>query len=253
VTIDATDSDVGPRVRERGRRVDDEGRAYAGSQLQLQIYVNVERRRAELDRAVVSALRLPTPELDWVSPLKADKYREYRDKPFLEKLGLGRLFGELKAFWPASGPRWDGLARAPGDRVILIEAKSYPGEVFGPGCAATDAVQARTRIEKALQGAAKRLDVRDAESVADASRWMGRLYQYANRLTHALFLRDHGVDAYMVNVCFSEDPNRRRRTTEAEWKTSCASLKLEVGLTSTPDWLVDVTLPARDRAELLEI
>jgi hypothetical protein len=57
-------------------RVDEFGRAYAGSQLQIQTYVN--RLQQQLDAAILEAL----PELaaggaslQWVSPLERDKCR----------------------------------------------------------------------------------------------------------------------------------------------------------------------------------
>jgi hypothetical protein len=119
------------------KRVDSLGRAYAGSQLQLQIYVN--RRRAELDDAITQALGLPSSPLTWVSPIEDKGFKEYQDTMFLKKLGLEYLIPQLRAFWPKSGPRWDGLARADSSStVILIEAKNYPGEVRGRGCKAVD-------------------------------------------------------------------------------------------------------------------
>jgi hypothetical protein len=237
------------------KRVDEAGRAYAGSQLQLQIYVN--RRRQEIDRAIISALRLGQRQLEWVSPLEARGFKEYHDDEFLRQLGCEYLSGDLREFWPASGPRWDGLAMAPlvaARPVILVEAKSYPREVLGGGCKATDevrAVKARTRIANALKATAAYLGVTDPDHVADDSHWMGPLYQYANRLAHAVFLRKQGLDAYMVNVCFTDDPHRP--TTEAEWQKVCTSLTGQLGLPYRPDWLADVTLPARDRSELLSI
>ncbi len=58
-------------------RVDDSGRAYAGSQLQIQIYVN--KRAEELTQSVLDAfpsLASLTPMLRWVSPLESEKFVE---------------------------------------------------------------------------------------------------------------------------------------------------------------------------------
>jgi hypothetical protein len=61
-------------------RTDAFGRAYAGSQRQIQTYVN--RRRADLDAAILRGL----PELaaegaqfEWVSPLEEERFNEYQD------------------------------------------------------------------------------------------------------------------------------------------------------------------------------
>jgi hypothetical protein len=60
-------------------RTDAFGRAYAGSQRQIQTYVN--RRRAELDAAILHSL----PELavagallEWVSPLEEERFMSTR-------------------------------------------------------------------------------------------------------------------------------------------------------------------------------
>ncbi len=91
-------------------RVDEFGRAYAGSQLQIQIYVN--RRSEELSRGVLRALPSLASlkaRLSWVSPLEAEKFAEYRDGAFLAAVGLEHLVPCLSNFWPPrglSGMRW---------------------------------------------------------------------------------------------------------------------------------------------------
>ncbi|MBL7177378.1 MAG: hypothetical protein ISS66_16265 [Desulfobacteraceae bacterium] len=92
-------------------RVDDVGRAYAGSQLQIQLYVN--RRSEELCQKVIQGLpdlASLYPRLHWISPLENDKFAEYQDTAFLKACGLKNLSAELKAFWPHRGPVWDALA-----------------------------------------------------------------------------------------------------------------------------------------------
>ena len=96
---------------ERKARVDELGRAFAGSQLQIQIYVN--RRQEELSLAVLNALRSLaslSPRLRWVSPLEKNRFIEYKDVHFLRAVGLGYLAGKLSEFWPKGGPNWDALA-----------------------------------------------------------------------------------------------------------------------------------------------
>lgn len=68
-------------------RTDADGLAYAGSQLQVSLYVN--DARADLNRAIVDALpELTNAEIAWVSPLRDERYAEYRDSAALERLGL---------------------------------------------------------------------------------------------------------------------------------------------------------------------
>ena len=94
-------------------RVDKLGRAYAGSQLQIQIYVN--RRSEELSQKVFQGLpdlALLHPHLNWVSPVEEGRFVECQDAAFLKACGLKHLSDDLSAFWPYGGPVWDVL----GDR-----------------------------------------------------------------------------------------------------------------------------------------
>jgi hypothetical protein len=108
------------------KRVDASGKAFKGSQYQLQRYVN--EFPSELERA----LRATIPDLagstiTWRSPIASDGYREYRDAAFLDRIGLTELRPALLEFWPRGGPVWDGLAQVGSDPptgVLLVEAKS---------------------------------------------------------------------------------------------------------------------------------
>src|SRR6266851_9271455 len=96
-------------------RTDSTGRAYAGSQRQIQTYVN-ERTQA-FNAPVAQSLsryNLNEKEIQWVSPIAADNYSEYRDSEFLERVGYGHLAPALREFWPQDGPCWDALARIEG-------------------------------------------------------------------------------------------------------------------------------------------
>ena len=117
-------------------RTDSQGRAYAGSQLQIQIYVN--RLQKKLNTAILNALPSLSaldPTIRWTSPLEADNFAEYQDLAFLKASDLEYLEENLKDFWPRGGPVWDGLAIAEfgGNQgkhgTILVEAKSHVPEV----------------------------------------------------------------------------------------------------------------------------
>jgi hypothetical protein len=165
-------------------RVDENGAAFAGSQLQTQLYVN--RRTAQLDDAIGEELHeLANASIEWRSPLATDGYSEYWDAAFLDRVGLSHHKADLKAFWPTGGPHWDALAVVtqsgsgrPG--VLLAESKSYPAELYGSGFHARNGSMSRTLIERSLGWTQARLGVVD-RSPED---WCGRLYQTGNRLAH---------------------------------------------------------------------
>jgi hypothetical protein len=50
-------------------------------------------------------------QLEWLSPLAADDFAEYRDQAFLDRLGADLPRRPLDSFWPRGGAVWDGLAR----------------------------------------------------------------------------------------------------------------------------------------------
>lgn len=230
-------------------RTDDLGRAFAGSQLQIQLYVN--RRPEELNTAIRSALgpAMPaTAEIVWRSPLESERFAEYRDGEFLAALELPHLREKLAGFWPEGGPRWDGLAvvndpaRPDRSAYLLVEAKSYPKEVFGPGCQAQPdsrrTIEAAHRLTKAWAG---------AEESAD---WLGPLYQYANRLAHVYFLREMAnLPAWLVNLCFLGGPHGS--TGRTDWDAGLAAIWEELGFRYRPiPYTVNVFLAAHDRSEL---
>lgn len=247
-----------PRKRKAGDRQDSTGRAYAGSQASLQVWVN--RRQPQMSSAILKALVIPEDEarIEWASPLERIEkgrkkgFAEYRDGAFLRALGLGTHRPALKAFWPSGGPVWDGLAKIvrPGTGAVgyvLVEAKSYPAEVLGGGCKATK--ESRATITASLAAASRWLGEESHTWETRAESWMGEFYQSANRIAHVYFLRERlGLEAYMVNVCFTGDP--RTPTTEAQWVAAKGEFSKRLGIVgaATP-WLVDIFLSAASHSE----
>lgn len=235
------------------RRCDEDGRAFAGSQLQVQTYVN--RRRQQLDATILALLPDSLREacINWRSPLEEEKFAEYMDGGFLDALGLSRLRSQLRTFWPRGGPHWDGLAtlwRQESSTVVgylLIESKSYPDEMLGSGCTAESDSGPYRLIKKSLNETAQW-----AQPSTDAA-WLGPLYQYANRLAHVHFLQQEtGLPVWLVNLCFTADPHRP--TSQNEWRAGLKMLKRDLGFETTvvPQSL-DVFLPAvPGRDELLK-
>ena len=236
-------------MKTKTTRVDELGRAYAGSQLQIQIYVN--RRSDGLSQKVIQGLpdlASLHARLNWVSPLENDRFAEYQDTAFLKACGLKHLSAELKAFWPPGGPVWDALAtiefenEAGPPGALLVEAKSHPNEVYGSGCKASP--KSKNKIEQALSGTKRWL------GVSEGFDWTGRLYQSANRLAHLYFFREiAGVPAWLVNVFFINDPHSP--TSYEEWQKQLKNVKAELGISGSGiSYIADIFLKARDGSEL---
>ncbi|HEV2500706.1 MAG TPA: hypothetical protein VGY31_14105 [Terriglobia bacterium] len=202
-------------------RTDTSGRAHAGSQRQIQTYVN--ERGPELSRAIAEALQayeLDPSNIRWVSPIAEEQYSEYRDEEFLEKIGAQHLAEKLREFWPGSGPCWDALARLDGG-CVLVEAKSHISEVYGNGCKASG--RSLSLIQSSISRTKQWLGVEP-----DAG-WLGHLYQSANRLAHLYFLREIGAfDAYLVHVYFIDDPHSP--TNLQEWADCISQVNVALGI-----------------------
>jgi hypothetical protein len=236
---DASQRRVDDEIK-RGRR-DENGLAYKGSQLQIALYVN--DHAADLNAAI--ALDLPLladARIEWVSPLRERRYAEYQDGAALRAVGLEEdAVDALEDFWPPGGPVWDGLARVASDSdagVILVEAKSHPGELRGSGTKATDPASV-AQIQTSLTATRKWLEVPD-EIPPDL--WWGPLYQSANRLAHLYFFREVlGVPAWFVHVLFTDDPTFKPTSREA-WRPALARAEAELGLSSSTDGYAHVFL-----------
>lgn len=232
-------------------RVDDNGAAYAGSQLQTQLYVN--KRADQLDAAIRDAFgdELAGASFEWRSPLADDRYAEYWDPAFLKRLKLDDHVDALGTFWAKrGGPHWDALALVtqPGHEhpgVLLVEGKSYPDEMLkGSGLTATDPQSTHT-IEKALAWTQGVLGI-----PLNTAAWTGPLYQNANRLAHVYWLRSRGVRAWLVHLLFTGD--KRSPTTAHEWHDALTQADKALGLTGvTVDAARHVLLPAGSRDDLL--
>jgi hypothetical protein len=214
-------------------RCDRDGKAFAGSQRQIQFYVN--ERPLVLNQAISDAFKTAL-DLRWVSPLESESYREYWDSAFLRALGLSKYSKELSNFWPNGGPHWDALAvesRTSG--VVLLESKSHVSEIFGNGCGA-EADSSVQKIEKAITLTKEWLQV------TQPSNWKGPLYQCANRLAHLYFFREIlRMEAWLVNVYFTDDPHSS--TSRASWQAGIADVKKVLGIGAIP-FCADVFLPA---------
>ena len=216
-------------------RIDSTGRAYKGSQRQIQTYVN--EKQDALNSAIAQSLsryNVDAHGISWVSPLAQDNYLEYRDSEFLERVGLGHLGTSLSKFWAHGGPRWDALAQIKGG-CLLVEAKSHVSEIESGGCQAS--IGSRRAIEKALEA------TRNWLGVSTGGDWTGKFYQCANRYAHLYFLTQIArVPAYLINVYFIEDPCKP--TSRAEWDLGIADVRLELRVSGVVPFSAAVFLKA---------
>jgi len=151
--------------------------------------------------------------IEWRSPIESDRYAEYYDDEFLDRLGIenGDLEVPLHSFWPRSGPRWDGLARTSSCKYLMVEAKAYIEEGVDFGSKAGDA--SRQKIAEAL-GHSKQ-----AYGARTEANWESPFYQYANRLAHLHFLVErNGIDAYLVFMYFANAPDVPSPCTAEHWE-----------------------------------
>jgi hypothetical protein len=182
-----------------------------GSLKWIQIAVNKHPRA--LDQLILPHLPRAS-SLEWLSPLAADEYAEYRDDQFLRRVGLASEELGLKQFWPMRGPQWDGLARSDAGDVLLIEAKAHVAELCSPASQAGYA--SLERIEEALLATANALGARPLAP------WRTAFYQLGNRLAHLYFLRSRGIPAWLILVNFVGDAAMNGPSTSEAWKAAYA-------------------------------
>lgn len=183
--------------------------ARRGSQKWIQVAVNEhpEVLRHALQAAGALAPRV---KVEWLSPL-ADRFAEYRDDAFLQRLGVELTKRPLSSFWPARGPVWDGLARTSDGEYLLVEAKAHIAEIVSPASKASPASLAK--IERALK------ETRDALAPKTTISWSGTFYQITNRLAHLYLLRRlNGVKARLVFLYFVGDSDVGGPRTIEEWE-----------------------------------
>ena len=184
--------------------------ARKGSQRWLQVAVN--RAVDVINRHLRSAIPgSSTDRIEWLSPLAAENYVEYRDGTFVETLGI-TLRKPLTEFWPTRGPMWDGLATV-GENRVLVEAKGHIGEMIsGASRASTDS---KKLIEDSLLAVRRILAPRNE---VEWSHWNGAFYQYANRLAHLQFLNEWGDHpVHLVYVYFLNANDVHGPSTIDEW------------------------------------
>jgi hypothetical protein len=106
----------------------------------------------------------------------------------------------------------------------------------------------REKIEKALAATQQWLGVEEAPD-----RWLGELYQSANRLAHLYWLRKVArVEAWLVHLLFTDDYTHRGASRE-EWDRDLPLIDRELGLVSQSEWASHAYLPALAPEELTRL
>jgi hypothetical protein len=185
----------------------------------------VHRQPASFEAALrTQGLPRPGETIHWLSPLGHDQHAEYRDEHFLECIGCESLTEKLKDFWPSRGPQWDALARTNQDRILLVEAKAH-GDEMRSSCHAY--------AERSLGKIGRAIDKTKAQLGVQPDRdWLNGYYQYANRLAHLTFLRESGVDAWLIFLYFVGDEDMEGPADEAGWKSYLDEAYAHLGLPS---------------------
>ena len=165
--------------------------------------------------------------IHWLSPVVEDEYAEYFDGEFLQRLGLPPLAVSLSTFWPASGPRWDGLAKTSSGKILLVEAKAYVEEAVDYRSHAGS--ESLGRIHAALA------EAKQAFGAALDAPWPSPFYQYANRLAHLYFLRErNGLDAYLLFLNCADAPDVPEPCSVEQWRGANRLVKKCLGLGAHP-------------------
>ena len=193
-----------------------------GSLSDIQILVNEHPN--SFSKAVIKKLNVKSSNIEWVSPLKDDKYAEYSDSGFINKLDIASLKVNLDKFWSKDGPQWDALGKGDKREVFLVEANADIPEIVTQGLKAGNTKPLKL-IKKSLEAAKTYLEIKNN---AD---WSGTFYQYTSRLAHLYYLRTiNRVPAYLVFVYFIGDERVSGPTTIEEWKAAITVMKKHLGV-----------------------
>lgn len=223
------------------------GPARAGSQLQLQLWVN--QHQVELNGLLAGQVpALAELGVAWTSHLARDPagaFAEYQDANFLDAIGQRDLAGKLAEFWPSGGPVWDGLATTRGvngSGVLLIEAKAHVPELLDGAPCDAKTPESIAKIDYALE------QTRNAfGATGELAEWKGPLYQTANRLAHLHFLRSNGVPgAVFTHVLFVGD-GTLAPTSQPEFESALDEVSRVLGLTDNVPGAAHAFLPALEK------
>ena len=204
--------------------------AKKGSQRWLQ--VAVERAPEILNVPLRQSMGLPEgAEIEWLSPLRSEKFSEYRDGWAFQnkRWHLPLKHVPLEKFWPSRGPMWDALAMVndgtKDGRFLLVEAKAHIGEIVSPRSRASEPASAK--IKASMTDVQRAIAPKSVGSVD----WSGTFYQYTNRIAHLHFLREQNKEkADLVNIYFYKAPDVPSPPDRAHWEGAIQVVECYLGV-----------------------
>ena len=154
---------------------------------------------------------------------------EWERLDFLPECSVARKGWER--FWPTSGGQhnWDAVGRIlVKDRRewLLVEAKSYPGELK-TSCGAKED-NGRPKIRKAFN------QTKNALGISTCADWLKGYYQYANRIVALYFMMQNSEPGRLLLVyfCGDEVPGKVCPESEEEWSAALAKQDEHLGLSN---------------------
>jgi hypothetical protein len=210
-----------------------------GSLKDIQVLINNYPSR--LTNHIKKTLHIKSEDIEWVSPIRDDEYAEYRDRGFIERLGITNLQVPIKDFWPNNGPQWDALGRGSHGEVFIVEAKANIPEIV------TDPMGAKSErsiklIKDSLEATKKYLKVKNNID------WSGTFYQYTNRLAHLYYLRVlNKISAYLLFIYFIGDKTVDGPESIKEWKAALTVVKKYLGISNhqMSKYITDIFIDVR--------
>jgi len=202
-----------------------------------------------LNEQILPQVGGPGLQIEWLSPLESDRYAEYRDQAFLERLGLRLDRRPLESFWPRRGPQWDALGLVNGKEPIVLEAKAHIAELNSPASQARG--PSRDKIRQSLEEA-RRFFCRQGSRTrvkTPARDWLTTFYQYTNHLAHLYLLREaNRIPAHLVFLYFVNAEDVRGPTTREEWRgaTNLCHILLGIGANRSPSHVLDAFVDVAD-------
>lgn len=194
------------------------GRGEKGSKFWVQKVINDKKLREQFNSLI------GLENIDWISPLEDDDYREYslNQNNLIECLSNDYKFPIIKddyKFWPPNQPQWDAIGvnlaeNGENNELILVEAKAHVKEMRSKISASNpDSVKMITELLTEVQK--KYYPNGTIES------WTNKYYQLANRLTFFKKLNElldnTNWKVRLVFLNFANDHNYGK-TSLSEWK-----------------------------------
>jgi hypothetical protein len=187
--------------------------ANRGSKLCTQIAVNntvdeINNKTRNISRKSRKHLlddKIGLGEIQWLSPLTSDNYKEYQLNEIANKIPHHKLREVDWSFWPKNQPKWDAIGISPDDTLIMVEAKAHVNEFVSDKCRATKP-HSRDIIEENIK------DILGHNPV-----WMNKYYQTANRMVFVNKLHNLGIKVLLVYLCFVNDVSHIPEDKETVW------------------------------------